>query len=152
MSKRAAKAAKGARAGRKAAAKAAQKSGKAASKVFKYTVKTQGKFFVKILAALGPVAVCMPYLAPVAIGALLIYSVLNQEPSEEVQAIRDLQKEMHGRFDEVLGKFDEVEEKFPQENFRVLSEMQILSKIRVAILDFGRVCLFFSEIWCEIGF
>ena len=29
-----------------------------------------------------------------------------------------------------------VEEKFPQENFRVLSEMRILAKIRVVILDF----------------
>ena len=28
-----------------------------------------------------------------------------------------------------------VEEKFPQENFRVLSEMRFLGKIRVAILD-----------------
>ena len=45
-----------------------------------------------------------------------------------------------------------VEEKFPQENFRVLSEMRILGKIRVAILDFGRVSRFFSEIWREIGF
>ena len=36
-----------------------------------------------------------------------------------------------------------VEEKFPQENFRVLSEMRILGKIRVAILDFGRVSRFF---------
>ena len=38
---------------------------------------------------------------------------------------------------------DQVEEKFPQENFRVLSEMRILGKIRVAILDFGRVSRFF---------
>ena len=30
----------------------------------------------------------------------------------------------------------DVEEKFPQENFRVLSEMRILGKIKVAILDF----------------
>ena len=47
---------------------------------------------------------------------------------------------------------DFVEEKFPQENFRVVSEMRILGKNRVAILDFGRVCRFFSEIWREIEF
>ena len=45
-----------------------------------------------------------------------------------------------------------VEEKFPQENFRVLSEMRILGKNIVAILDFGRVCRFFDEIWREIEF
>ena len=45
-----------------------------------------------------------------------------------------------------------VEEKFGKQNFRVLSEMRILGKNRVAILDFGRVSRFFSEIWCEIGF
>ena len=36
-----------------------------------------------------------------------------------------------------------VEEKFGEQNFRVLSEMRFLGKIRVAILDFGRVCRFF---------
>ena len=36
-----------------------------------------------------------------------------------------------------------VEEKFGEQNFRVLSEMRILGKIRVVILDFGRVSLFF---------
>ena len=36
-----------------------------------------------------------------------------------------------------------VEEKIPKENFRVLSEMRILVKIRLVILDFGRVCTFF---------
>ena len=45
-----------------------------------------------------------------------------------------------------------VEEKFGEQNFRVLSEMRILGKIRVAILDFGRVCRFFTEIWREIEF
>ena len=47
---------------------------------------------------------------------------------------------------------DMVEEKFGEQNFRVLSEMRILAKIRVAILDFGRVCRFFSEIWREFRF
>ena len=46
----------------------------------------------------------------------------------------------------------QVEEKFPQENFRVVSEMRILGKNRVAILDFCRVCRFFNEIWREIRF
>ena len=45
-----------------------------------------------------------------------------------------------------------VEEKFGEQNFRVLSEMRILGKNRVSILDFGRVSRFFSEIWREIGF
>ena len=45
-----------------------------------------------------------------------------------------------------------VEEKFGEQNFRVLSEMRFLGKIRVVILDFCRVCLFFSEIWREIRF
>jgi len=36
-----------------------------------------------------------------------------------------------------------VEEKFGEQNFRVLSEMRILGKNRVAILDFGRVSRFF---------
>jgi hypothetical protein len=45
-----------------------------------------------------------------------------------------------------------VEEKIGEQNFRVLSEMRILAKNKVVILDFGRVSLFFSEIWCEIGF
>ena len=45
-----------------------------------------------------------------------------------------------------------VEEKFGEHNFRVLSEMRILAKIRVVILDFGRVSRFFSEIWREIRF
>ena len=31
-----------------------------------------------------------------------------------------------------------VEENFPQENFRVFSEMRILAKIRLGILDFVR--------------
>ena len=39
-----------------------------------------------------------------------------------------------------------------EQNFRVLSEMRILGKNRVAILDFGRVSTFFSEIWREIRF
>ena len=44
-------------------------------------------------------------------------------------------------------EFDgEVEEKFGEQNFRVLSEMRFLAKIRVAILDFCRVCRFFSKI------
>ena len=47
---------------------------------------------------------------------------------------------------------EEVEEKFPQENFRVFSEMRFWGKIWVAILDFGRVCRFFSEIWRKIRF
>ena len=34
----------------------------------------------------------------------------------------------------------DVDEKFPQVNFRVVSEMRIFGKIRVAIFDFGRVC------------
>ena len=34
----------------------------------------------------------------------------------------------------------QVEEKFGEQNFRVLSEMRILGKIMVAILDFCRVC------------
>ena len=38
-----------------------------------------------------------------------------------------------------------VEEKFGEQNFRVLSEMRILAEIGVAILDFGRVSLFFNE-------
>ena len=46
----------------------------------------------------------------------------------------------------------DVEEKFGEQIFRVLSEMRIWGKNRVAILDFGRVSLFFSEIWREIGF
>ena len=45
-----------------------------------------------------------------------------------------------------------VAEKFGEQNFRVLSEMRILGKNRVAILDFGRVCIFFSEIWREFRF
>ena len=45
-----------------------------------------------------------------------------------------------------------VEEKFPQEIFRVFSEMRFLAKIRVVILDFCRVCRFFSEIWREFQF
>ena len=45
-----------------------------------------------------------------------------------------------------------VEEKFGEQNFRVLSEMRILGKNRVAILDFGRVSLFFSEILREFRF
>ena len=36
-----------------------------------------------------------------------------------------------------------VEEKFGEQNFRVISEMRILGKNRVAILDFGRVSRFF---------
>ena len=37
----------------------------------------------------------------------------------------------------------DVEKKFPEENFRVLSEMRILAKIRVVILDFvGYVTIF----------
>ena len=36
-----------------------------------------------------------------------------------------------------------VEEKFGEQNFWVFSEMRILGKIGVAILDFGRVCRFF---------
>ena len=47
---------------------------------------------------------------------------------------------------------DWVEKKLGEQNFRVLSEMRILAKIRVVILDFGRVCPFFSEIWREIRF
>ena len=43
----------------------------------------------------------------------------------------------------------DVEEKFGEQNFRVLSEMRILGKNRIAIFDFGRVSLFFSEIWLE---
>ena len=45
-----------------------------------------------------------------------------------------------------------VEEKFGEQNFRVLSELRFVAKIRVSILDFCRVCRFFNEIWCEIGF
>ncbi len=36
-----------------------------------------------------------------------------------------------------------VEEKFGEQNFRVLSEMRILAKIKVVILDFGGVSRFF---------
>ena len=46
----------------------------------------------------------------------------------------------------------EVEEKFGEQIFRVLSEMRILCKNRVAILDFGRVSRFFSEICGEFRF
>ena len=46
----------------------------------------------------------------------------------------------------------QVEEKFGEQNFRVLSEMRILGKNRVAILGFGRVCRFFTAIWREIEF
>ena len=52
----------------------------------------------------------------------------------------------------VVEKKENVDEKFPQENFRVLSEMPILAKIKVVIFDFGGVSLFFSEIWREIRF
>ena len=45
-----------------------------------------------------------------------------------------------------------VEEKYHKENFRVLSEMRILAKIRVVVLDFCRVCRNFNEMWCKIGF
>ena len=45
-----------------------------------------------------------------------------------------------------------VEEKFDEQNVRVVSEMRILGKISVAILDFCRVCRNFTEIWREIGF
>ena len=45
-----------------------------------------------------------------------------------------------------------VEEKFGEQNFRVLSEMRFLAKIRVVIFDFGRVSRFFSEIWREFRF
>ena len=51
-----------------------------------------------------------------------------------------------------LKETDLVEEKFGEQNFRVLSEMRILGKNRVVILDFGRVSRFFSEIWREITF
>ena len=44
-----------------------------------------------------------------------------------------------------------VEERFGEHNFRLLSEMRILAKVRVAILDFCRVCRNFGEIWREIG-
>ena len=36
--------------------------------------------------------------------------------------------------------YETVEEKFGEQNFQVFSEMRILGKIGVAILDFGRVC------------
>ena len=42
----------------------------------------------------------------------------------------------------------EVEEKIGEQNFRVLSEMRILAKIRVVIFDF----VGYVEILCEIGF
>ena len=45
-----------------------------------------------------------------------------------------------------------LKKNFLKENFRVFSEMRILGKIRVAILDFGRVSRFFDEIWREIEF
>ena len=45
-----------------------------------------------------------------------------------------------------------VEEKFGEQNFRVLSEMRFLCKIRVVIWDFGRVSRFFTEIWREFWF
>ena len=45
-----------------------------------------------------------------------------------------------------------VEEKFGEQNFRVLSEMRILAKIRVVILDFGRVCRFFCKFGSKIDF
>ena len=43
-----------------------------------------------------------------------------------------------------------VEEKFPQENFRVVSEMRILVKIRLEILGFVGYVNFFNEI-CQFG-
>ena len=46
----------------------------------------------------------------------------------------------------------EVEEKFGEQNFRVISEMRILAKIKVVILDFGRVSRIFNEIWRKIEF
>ena len=45
-----------------------------------------------------------------------------------------------------------VEEKFGEQNFRVLSEMRILAKIKLVIFDFGRASRFCSEIWREIVF
>ena len=46
----------------------------------------------------------------------------------------------------IADRYGKVEEKFHKEKFRVLSEMRILGKNRVVILDFGRVSRFFSEI------
>ena len=45
-----------------------------------------------------------------------------------------------------------VEETFGEQNFRVLSEMRILGKIKVVILDLVGQVDFFLEFWREIGF
>ena len=45
-----------------------------------------------------------------------------------------------------------VEEKFLQENFRVLSEMRILAKIRVVILDFVGYVDFLAKFGAKLDF
>ena len=49
-------------------------------------------------------------------------------------------------------KYRDVEEKFGEQNFRVLSEMRFFGKIRVVILDFCWVCLYFNEICANFDF
>ena len=51
-----------------------------------------------------------------------------------------------------LETVEAVSEKFDEQNFRVLSEMRILGKNRVVILDFGRVCLFLKKIDAKSDF
>ena len=66
---------------------------------------------------------------------------------------KELAKKYPHRFEPPTAvKSGHVEEKFGEQNFRVLSEMRILGKIKVSILDFGRVSGFFSEIWREFWF
>ena len=46
----------------------------------------------------------------------------------------------------------QVEEKFPQEKFRVVSEMRILVKIKVAILDFVGYVEFLAKFVANFDF
>ena len=77
---------------------------------------------------------------------------VREDAERRVQHLRMQIKTQEASLKELHDSAGEVEEKFGEQIFRVLSEMRILGKNRVAILDFGRVSLFFSEIWREIGF
>ena len=72
-------------------------------------------------------------------GASKAHSVVALGPQEQLLVEgKGYQKESGDAVDgsENVRQPVEVEEKFPQENFRVISEMRILVKIRVSILDF----------------
>ena len=73
------------------------------------------------------------------------------EPNYVLREVMVMDQEL-GTVECLKESLEDVEEKFGEQNFRVLSEMRILGKIKVAILDFGRVCFFLTKFGAKSDF